>query len=153
MTFFLFFRGSNPPTPYFFVVLCRAKKRKKYTSIFRRFCCLKRKNRAFRRLISRPEARFCLYLPDFNPKCKKNLSCPGRQKRFLIWWERVDSNHRSETRQTYSLFPLATRELSRISYDGWSWWTDLNPRPADYKSAALPTELHQHYHIRLIPNR
>ena len=26
----------------------------------------------------------------------------------------------------------------------WSWWTDLNPRPADYKSAALPTELHQH---------
>ena len=27
----------------------------------------------------------------------------------------------------------------------WSWWTDLNPRPADYKSAALPTELHQHF--------
>lgn len=26
----------------------------------------------------------------------------------------------------------------------WSWWTDLNPRPADYKSAALPAELHQH---------
>ena len=26
----------------------------------------------------------------------------------------------------------------------WSWWTDLNPRPADYKSAALPTELHRH---------
>ena len=24
-----------------------------------------------------------------------------------------------------------------------SWWTDLNPRPADYKSAALPPELHQ----------
>ena len=28
--------------------------------------------------------------------------------------------------------------------EAWSWWTDLNPRPADYKSAALPTELHQH---------
>ena len=27
----------------------------------------------------------------------------------------------------------------------WSWWTDLNPRPADYKSAALPTELHQRF--------
>ena len=26
----------------------------------------------------------------------------------------------------------------------WSWWTDSNPRPADYKSAALPTELRQH---------
>jgi hypothetical protein len=28
------FGGSNPPTLYFFVVLCRAKKRKKYTGIF-----------------------------------------------------------------------------------------------------------------------
>ena len=26
----------------------------------------------------------------------------------------------------------------------WSWWTDSNPRPADYKSAALPAELYQH---------
>ena len=26
----------------------------------------------------------------------------------------------------------------------WSWWTDLNPRPADYKSAALPIEPHRH---------
>jgi hypothetical protein len=24
-----------------------------------------------------------------------------------------------------------------------SWWTELNPRPTDYKSVALPTELHQ----------
>ena len=30
------------------------------------------------------------------------------------WWERVDSNHRSETQQIYSLPPLATRELSQI---------------------------------------
>ena len=29
-------------------------------------------------------------------------------------------------------------------YEGrWSWRLDLNPRPADYKSAALPTELRQ----------
>ena len=28
----------------------------------------------------------------------------------------------------------------------WSWWTDSNPRPADYKSAALPTVLHQQIH-------
>ena len=27
----------------------------------------------------------------------------------------------------------------------WSWREDLNPRPADYKSAALPTELRQHW--------
>ena len=35
----------------------------------------------------------------------------------------------------------------------WSWWTDLNPRPADYKSAALPTELHQLIIISGIPWR
>ena len=28
----------------------------------------------------------------------------------LFWWERVDSDHRSETQQIYSLPPLATRE-------------------------------------------
>ena len=33
----------------------------------------------------------------------------------------------------------------------WSWWTDSNPRPADYKSAALPTELHQHIDCRQMP--
>ena len=27
----------------------------------------------------------------------------------------------------------------------WSWREDLNPRPADYKSAALPAELRQHW--------
>ena len=32
----------------------------------------------------------------------------------------------------------------RTACGGWSWWTDSNPRPADYKSAALPAELHQH---------
>ena len=26
----------------------------------------------------------------------------------------------------------------------WSWRLELNPQPADYKSAALPIELHQH---------
>src|ERR1017187_10181330 len=27
--------------------------------------------------------------------------------------------------------------------DDWSWQRDLNPRPSDYKSDALPTELRQ----------
>ena len=27
----------------------------------------------------------------------------------------------------------------------WSWWGDSNTWPADYESAALPTELHQHF--------
>ena len=59
------------------------------------------------------------------------------------WWRRVDSDHRSETQQIYSLPPLATRELLHMQL--WSWWTDSNPRPADYKSAALPAELHQQF--------
>ena len=37
------------------------------------------------------------------------------------------------------LWPLGNSSIST-----WSWWTDSNPRPADYKSAALPAELHQH---------
>ena len=57
------------------------------------------------------------------------------------WWERVDSNHRSRRQQIYSLPHLTALELSRMNL--WSWWTDSNPRPADYKSAALPAELHQ----------
>ena len=32
----------------------------------------------------------------------------------VLWWERMDSNHRSEAQQIYSLPPLATRELSHI---------------------------------------
>ena len=51
------------------------------------------------------------------------------------------------------LWPLGNSPLSSFSKIKayclnsrlqWSWWTDLNPRPADYKSAALPAELYQH---------
>lgn len=34
---------------------------------------------------------------------------------FLLWWEKMDSNHRSKTQQIYSLPPLATREFSHVS--------------------------------------
>jgi hypothetical protein len=43
-------------------------------------------------------------------------------------------------RQIYSLIPLATREpLPRTD----SRWSESNRRPTDYKSVALPTELHR----------
>ena len=42
------------------------------------------------------------------------------------------------------LWPLGYSSLFSWAEEGWSWWTDSNPRPADYKSAALPAELHQH---------
>ena len=46
------------------------------------------------------------------------------------------------------LWPLGNTPTFTIYFlpiNSWSWWTDLNPRPADYKSAALPTELHQRF--------
>ena len=70
----------------------------------------------------------------------------------FAWWGKMDSNHRRHCQQIYSLSPLATREFPhmnlRLRKQGvlrWSWWTDSNPRPADYKSAALPAELHQRF--------
>ena len=47
-----------------------------------------------------------------------------------------------------SIFSSAFGADDRLSMK-WSWWTDSNPRPADYKSAALPTELHQQ--TRVLP--
>ena len=58
-------------------------------------------------------------------------------------------------RQIYSLIPLAAREPLQMQLlalhharqvKKWSWREELNPRPADYKSAALPTELRQPFH-------
>jgi hypothetical protein len=51
----------------------------------------------------------------------------------------MDSNHRRHRQQIYSLPPLATRVPHQNLYQpiaSWRW--DLNPQPADYKSAALP---------------
>ena len=50
-------------------------------------------------------------------------------------------------RQIYSLFPLAAREPTHI----WSWRLESNPQPADYKSAALPIELHQQIFKKMVP--
>ena len=90
------------------------------------------------------------YLTEIETFSTQKEEKHSRTKCFCNWWEVVDSNHRSHRRQIYSLFPLATRETSHMNFftcleKRWSWWTDLNPRPADYKSAALPTELHQHF--------
>ena len=35
----------------------------------------------------------------------------------------------------------------------WSWRRDLNPRPSDYKSDALPAELRQQFLDRSLPSR
>ena len=63
----------------------------------------------------------------------------------FLWWAEVDSNHRSRRRQIYSLIHLAALESAHMKLCGalWSRWLDSNPQPADYKSAALPIELHR----------
>ena len=55
------------------------------------------------------------------------------------WWIRTTEGSASR----FTVCPLWPLGKSPIVYN-WSWWTDSNPRPADYKSAALPAELHQH---------
>ena len=92
----------------------------------------------------------CHSLPlGFKSTLHKNpyqAKAPSQKDGAFAWWGKVDSNHRRHCQQIYSLSPLATREFPhiRLLTVRWSWWTDSNPRPADYKSAALPAELHQH---------
>ena len=59
-------------------------------------------------------------------------------------WAGADSNHRTPKR--LGLQPSAINHSTTCpsTYVRFSWRRDLNPRPADYKSAALPTELRQH---------
>ena len=63
---------------------------------------------------------------------QKHIRCFGGER----WIRTIEG----ENRQIYSLLPLAARQPPQI----WSWRLELNPQPADYKSAALPIELRQH---------
>jgi hypothetical protein len=59
-------------------------------------------------------------------------------------WARMDSNHRTRKRtdlQSVAVGHLATCPYTRGISPLLSQRRDSNPRPADYKSAALPTEL------------
>ena len=84
----------------------------------------------------------------------------------MHWWRGEDSNLRRQSRQIYSLIPLAAREPLRMkaifiyqstkvklfidlqqtnlkSRNKWCWHQESNPGPTDYKSVALPSELCQ----------
>ena len=64
----------------------------------------------------------------------------------LLWCRGQDSNLRKALAcRVYSPVPLTTRPpLHALSNGCWSRRRDLNPRPSDYKSDALPTELRRH---------
>ena len=69
------------------------------------------------------------------------------------WWREEDSNLRSSQGAAdlqsaainhSAISPIENQISSSFDVMAfWSWRRDLNPRPADYKSAALPTELRQ----------
>ncbi len=56
----------------------------------------------------------------------------------IIWWWGEDSNPRRLCQQIYSLPPLSTWVPHHLTQLFNSWRRDLNPRPGDYKSPALP---------------
>ena len=58
-------------------------------------------------------------------------------------WAEQDSNLRSASARDLQSLPV-----DHVGICPLSWREDLNPRPADYKSAALPTELRQQYFLR-----
>ena len=45
---------------------------------------------------------------------EKSTHCLGRQMCAFFWWGMVDSDHRSQWQQIYSLPPLAAREIPHI---------------------------------------
>ena len=54
----------------------------------------------------------------------------------------VTSDLQSDPFGRSGIFPYM--KLKRSLTFAWSWRLESNPQPADYKSAALPVELHQH---------
>ena len=106
-----------------------------------------------------------IYNPNYNPKVKiiakiNNIytkmqrktrlysqflakkSCFGGQR-----W--IRTTEVEDVRFTvWSIWPLWNLPIFRCSsFSLWSRWLDSNPQPADYKSAALPIELHR----RVVP--
>ena len=70
-----------------------------------------------------------------DPELGRLALCQLSYSRLSYIWGGVDSNHRRQRQQIYSLPPLSTRVPPQRTL---SWRRELNPRPADYKSAALP---------------
>ena len=63
--------------------------------------------------------------PQTRMNTKKNV--PDSKIRHIIWWERVDSDHRRQSQQIYSLPPLATREHSHIKFAPFSCSSPIGP--------------------------
>ena len=62
-----------------------------------------------------PSTGTFVVVPEENEKSEP-FSNRKQVRIFLVWWARVDSNHRSWKQQIYSLSPLATREHAHILF-------------------------------------
>ena len=60
-----------------------------------------------------------------------------------LTWQTRAAPGKERARQTAHRQVLRRYSEGRTSSEPWSWRRDLNPRPSDYKSDALPTELRQ----------
>src|SRR5882762_295934 len=85
-------------------------------------------------------------LPIRKPSKQESNRQLAIENRQSLWCRGQDSNlRRALARRVYSPVPLTTRPpLHALSNGCWSRRRDLNPRPSDYKSDALPTELRRH---------
>ena len=57
---------------------------------------------------------YCILMGS-NPPIRKKKALTANAIR-AFWWGKVDSNHRSDKQQIYSLSPLATREFPHIQF-------------------------------------
>jgi hypothetical protein len=75
------------------------------------------------------------------PRMRSNLlSYMGDLSHIKKWWRGEDSNLRRRLPTDLQSAPFDRSGTSPL----WSRRRESNPRPADYKSAALPAELHRH---------
>ena len=92
--------------------------------------------------------RLSFHQPDFR---KPDFRKPGKPRIALTAYHAITTRRNTSEWSVLekpvspppaeSSIPL---ELRFPNFVSWSWRRDLNPRPPDYKSGALPTELRQH---------
>ena len=80
-------------------------------------------------------------------RCSLSHPCPQKISATIngygyFWWAGVDSDHRSQVTTDLQSVPFGRSGTYPYM---WSWRLESNPQPADYKSAALPIELHQQF--------
>jgi hypothetical protein len=69
--------------------------------------------------------------------------CGRTTKRTVIKGFRRKRLHPRTLFALYGAHFVLTLDCTQTNLLLWSWRRDLNPRPSDYKSDALPTELRQ----------